>query len=167
MDEQHPQQDRLRMLGAIADFISRLTPLRVFLGLMAGAGSVLVYALWESRAQWMQDLLQSQLALTWGFVIIILSALGFIADAMQRRIDGRTNAVEESLRSQLEAERTERRELSALVVAQTTEIARLAEASAAVADAERRCRERVAVLQGSVDEMSRRLDSAGVPVSKY
>lgn len=167
MDEQPPTSDRLRLLGAIADFLARLTPLRLFLGLLAGAGAVLIYALWEARAQWMQDLLQSQIALTWGFVIIVLAAIGFVGDAMQRRIDGRTTAVEESLRSQLDAERTERRELSALVVSQTTEIARLAEASAAVADAERRCRERVAVLQASIEELSRRLDSAGVPVSKY
>lgn len=110
--------DDMTKLGAVADFMARLTLARVLLSLMAGGGSVAIYALWEQRAQWTPYLWQSQPLLIALLVGGVLIAVGAAMQAFQRRVDTQNAQLYQQMRDQIndlrreiEEGRAERREL--------------------------------------------------------
>jgi TolA-binding protein len=91
-----------KKLGAIADFLSSLTLARVALGLVLAGGCTMIYAMWESRAQWSATLWQSPTVLAVVLVGCLLTALGAFMNSLQRRLDDRTDALYQQLRDQKE-----------------------------------------------------------------
>lgn len=121
-----------KLVAGFVAIFTKLTLSRVILALLLSVGGVCVYGLWETRAQWVPTLLQSQVTLVGLSAFMVATLIGFVWDSLQRRLDQRTDNMYSQLRTQaedtqkaLESERAERRQLHSIVVAQSKDIATL------------------------------------------
>lgn len=117
-----PDEGKLR---AIADFMARLKLTSVALLLLFLVGCVMVWALYQTSAQWAPHLWQSQSLLLSLVVGAALIAIGALLSSQQRRGDARVDALYAQVREQIDRERAERAaELARERADRATELAR-------------------------------------------
>jgi hypothetical protein len=155
-DDPAPVPDKLNSVG---DFLARLTLGRVLLGLLFGAGAVMLYGMWETRAQWAPTLIASQALLIALLVGGFLIAVGSALVGLQKRVDSQAANLYLQFRDQLNDLRREGGEYRAdLRVAQETaaERERLAsEQMAQLIALEQECQRNLIALRGEVAELRR------------
>lgn len=144
------QEGRLR---AIADFLARLTPTRVVLGLLFALGSVAVYALWETRGQWAIYLWQSQALLLSLLVGGVLVAVGAALQSQQKRGDIRMDTLYAQMRDQLN---DMRREIELQRADRTTERMQLQHEIDELTERDRACQDRLREISVQLADLKRR-----------
>ena len=88
-------------IGALGEFLAALTLTRVFLGLLIGAGGVMIAALWEQRAIWTPLFWQSAWLLSGLCVGLLLIAVGASVNSLQSRLEARTESLYRQMRDQI------------------------------------------------------------------
>lgn len=93
----------IEKLQNVADFLGNLTLSRILLGLGFAAGGVILFAMWEARAQWAPMIWQSHTLIAAMGVGGVLIAIGAAINSLQNRLDHRTESMHAQLREQIAA----------------------------------------------------------------